>query len=215
VNWEWIGSHLPLLAELLRQHVVLSVIPVALGLAVALPIGILCTRFPALYGPVLVLTSGLYAIPSIALFIFLLPFTGLAQATVIIPLAVYTLSVLVRNVVDGIRSVPDAVRDSAVGMGFGPLRRLLQVELPVAVPLIMAGTRVATVANISMVSIGALLGFGGLGQLFTTYGVQLNMFTTPIVTGVVLTVLLAVTADGVLVGVQRLLTPWVPRGAGR
>jgi osmoprotectant transport system permease protein len=215
VNWEWIGGHVPLIGQLLSEHLVLSVVPVLIGLAVALPLGVLCARYPALYGPVLLLTSALYAIPSLALFIFLLAFTGLQVTTVIIPLALYTLSVLVRNVVDGIRSVPAAVRDSAIGMGFGPLRRLVQVELPVAVPLIMAGTRVATVSNISMASVGSLLGFGGLGQLFTTYGAQLNMFTTAILTGVVLTVVLAVAADGVLVGIQRLLTPWVPRGAAR
>jgi osmoprotectant transport system permease protein len=168
-----------------------------------------------LYGPVLLLTSVLYAVPSLALFVFLIGFTQLTRATVVIPLTIYTLSVLVRNVVDGIRSVPEPVRDAAVGMGFGPLRRLLRVELPVAVPLVMAGTRVATVSNISMVSIGALLGFGGLGQLFTTYGIQLNFFTTAIVAGVVLSVALAVAADALLVGLQRLLTPWVARGTAR
>jgi osmoprotectant transport system permease protein len=215
VRWDWITGHLPLIGQLLGEHLFLSVVPVLIGLAVAVPLGVLCARYPALYGPVLLTSTVLYAIPSLALFVFLIGFTGLTSASVIIPLAIYTLSVLVRNVVDGIRSVPEAVRDSAVGMGFGPLRRLLQVELPVALPLVMAGTRVATVANISMVSIGALLGFGGLGQLFTTYGIQLNFFATPIVAGIVLTVGLAVAADAVLVGVQRLLTPWAPRGEAR
>ena len=215
MSWEWITGHLPLIGQLLGEHIILSVIPVLIGLAVSLPLGVMCARFPALYGPVVLLTSVLYALPSLALFIFMLGFTGLTRATVLIPLAVYTLSVLVRNVVDGIRSVPDSVRDAAIGMGFGPFRRLIQVELPIAVPLVMAGTRVATVSNISMVSIGSLLGFGGLGQLFTTYGIQLNFFLTAILTGVVLTVALAVAADTLLVGLQRLLTPWVPRGAGR
>jgi osmoprotectant transport system permease protein len=215
VKWDWIAGHLPLIGRLLGEHVLLSVLPVVIGLAVSLPLGVACARYPRLYGPVLLLTSVLYAVPSLALFVFMLAFTGLTTPTVVIPLAVYTLSVLVRNVVDGIRSVPDSVRDAAVGMGFGPLRRLVQVELPVAVPLIMAGTRVATVSNISMVSIGSLVGFGGLGQLFLTYGIQLNFFLTAIVTGVVLTVALAVAADTLLVGVQRLLTPWVPRGAAR
>jgi osmoprotectant transport system permease protein len=215
VRWDWIAGHLPLIGQLLGEHIVLSVLPVLIGLAVALPLGVACVRFPGLYGPVLLVTSVLYSVPSLALFIFMLGFTGLNTTTVVVPLAIYTLSVLVRNVVDGIRSVPEAVRDAAVGMGFGPLRRLLQVELPVAVPLIMAGTRVATVSNVSMVSIGSLLGFGGLGQLFTTYGIQLNFFLTAILAGVVLTVALAVTADTVLVGVQRTLTPWAPRGATR
>jgi osmoprotectant transport system permease protein len=206
---------MPLIGRLLGEHVVLAVVPVVLGLAIALPVGVVCARYRLLYGPILLMTSVLYAVPSIALFVFLIGVTGLTTQTVVIPLTIYTLSVLIRNVVDGIRSVPESVRDAAVGMGFGPLRRLLQVELPVAVPLVMAGTRVATVANISMVSIGALLGFGGLGQLFTTYGIQLNFFTTAIVVGVVLTVLLALAADAFLVGVQRFLTPWVARGAAR
>jgi osmoprotectant transport system permease protein len=215
VRWDWIASHVPLIGQLLGEHIVLSFLPVVIGLAIALPVGVVCARYRVLYGPVLLLTSVLYAVPSLALFVFLIGFTQLTRATVVIPLTIYTLSVLVRNVVDGIRSVPAPVRDAAVGMGFGPLRRLLQVELPVAVPLVMAGTRVATVSNISMVSIGALLGFGGLGQLFTTYGIQLNFFTTAIVAGVVLSVALAVAADALLVGLQRLLTPWAARGTAR
>ena len=215
MRWDWIAEQMPLIGRLLGEHVVLAVVPVVLGLAIALPVGVVCARYRLLYGPILLMTSVLYAVPSIALFVFLIGVTGLTTQTVVIPLTIYTLSVLIRNVVDGIRSVPESVRDAAVGMGFGPLRRLLQVELPVAVPLVMAGTRVATVANISMVSIGALLGFGGLGQLFTTYGIQLNFFTTAIVVGVVLTVLLALAADALLVGVQRFLTPWVARGAAR
>jgi osmoprotectant transport system permease protein len=215
MNWVWLGDHVDLISRLLGEHVLLSVLPVLIGLVIALPLGIVCARFPVLYAPVLFLTSVLYAVPSIALFVFLISFTGLTSATVVIPLALYTLSVLVRNVVDGIRSVPAAVRESAIGMGFSPLRSLLFVELPIAVPLVMAGTRVATVSNISLVSVGSLLGFGGLGQLFTTYGIQLNFFTTAITAGVVLTVALAVAADGLLVGIQRLLTPWAPRGAER
>jgi osmoprotectant transport system permease protein len=125
---------------------------------------------------------------------------------VIVPLTIYTLAVLVPNVVDGLRTVPDHVRQAAVAMGFGGLRRLVQVELPIAVPVIMAGLRVATVANISLVSVGALIGIGGLGELFTD-GFQRD-FPTPIVVGIVLTIGLAVFCDAVLVAVQRLLTPW-------
>jgi osmoprotectant transport system permease protein len=211
VSWDWIGSHGPLIGSLLGEHLYLSVVPVVLGLVIALPVGIVCARYRRLYGPVLAATSILYAIPSLALFVFLIGITGLRNETVLIPLTLYTLSVLVRNVVDGMRSVPEPVRDAATGMGFGPLRRLVQVELPVAIPLVVAGVRVATVSNISMVSIGSLLGFGGLGQLFTTYGIQLNFFTTAIIVGVVLSVALAVAADALLVGLQRLLTPWAPR----
>jgi osmoprotectant transport system permease protein len=206
VRWDWIASHGDLFRDLLGEHVYLSILPVVWGLVISLPLGLVCTRWPRLYGPVLAGTSIIYALPSIALFVLLLDYTGLTPATVIIPLTGYTLSVLVPNVVDGLRAVPEHVRQAAVAMGFGAVRRLLQVDLPIAVPVIMAGVRVATVANISLVSVGALIGFGGLGRLFTD-GFQRD-FLTPIVAGIVLTTALAVAADAVLVLVQRLLTPW-------
>jgi len=205
-RWSWIGNHVDLLGRLLGQHVYLALVPVLLGLAIALPAGLACVRWPRVYPAVLALTSTLYALPSLALFVVLIEYTGFSGWTVIIPLTVYTLAVLVRNVVDGLRSVPDHVRQAAVAMGFSTTRRLLQVELPVAVPVVFAGLRVATVANISLVSIGSLIGISGLGELFVD-GIQLD-FPTPIVVGIVLTVALAVAADGVLVLLQRALTPW-------
>ena len=205
-RWSWIGSHVDLLGQLLGQHIYLALVPVLLGLAVALPLGLACVRWPRIYPAVLALTSTLYALPSLALFVVLIEYTGFSGWTVIIPLTVYTLAVLVRNVVDGLRSVPDHVRQAAVAMGFSATRRLLQVELPVAVPVVFAGLRIATVANISLVSIGSLIGISGLGELFVD-GIQLD-FPTPIVVGIVLTVALAVSADGVLVLLQRALTPW-------
>jgi osmoprotectant transport system permease protein len=205
-RWSWIGSHVDLLGRLLAQHVYLALVPVLLGLAVALPLGLACVRWPRVYPAVLALTSTLYALPSLALFVVLIEYTGFSGWTVIIPLTVYTLAVLVRNVVDGVRSVPDHVRQAAVAMGFSATRRLLQVELPVAVPVVFAGLRVAAVANISLVSIGSLIGISGLGELFVD-GIQRD-FPTPIVVGIVLTVALAVSADGVLVLLQRALTPW-------
>jgi osmoprotectant transport system permease protein len=206
MDWEWVGTHGPLFMERLREHIPMSVLPVVFGLLISLPLGIACVRWPRLYAPVLATTSILYALPSIALFAILVNFTGLEPATVIIPLTLYTLSVLLRNVVDGLRAVPESVRQSAMAMGFSPIRRLVQVELPIAAPVVIAGTRVATVSNISLVSVGGLIGVGGLGQLFTD-GFQLHQ-TTRIIMGIVLTIVLAVVADGVLVLVQRLLTPW-------
>jgi osmoprotectant transport system permease protein len=206
VRWDWIASHGDLFRELLAEHIYLSIAPVVWGLLISLPLGLICVRWPRLYPPVLASTSILYALPSIALFAILLDYTGLEPATVIIPLTVYTLSVLVPNVVDGLRSVPDHVRQAATAMGFSGIRRLIQVDLPIAVPVIMAGLRVATVANISLVSVGALVGIGGLGELFTD-GFQRD-FMTPIFVGIVLIILLAVTADAILVLAQRLLTPW-------
>ena len=209
MNWQWVADHTDLFANLLGEHIYLSVLPVVFGLLISLPLGIACARWPRLYPPVLAATSILYALPSIALFVFLLDYTGLTPATVIIPLTVYTLSILVRNVVDGLRSVSDSVRQSAMSMGFGTVRRLAQIELPIAVPVVIAGVRVATVSNISLVSVGSLIGLGGLGRLFTD-GFQRG-FPTPIVMGIVLTVVLAVAADGLLVLAQRILTPWARR----
>jgi osmoprotectant transport system permease protein len=210
MDWEWVGSHGPLFVDRLREHIPMSVLPVLFGLLISLPLGIACVRWPRLYPPILALTSVLYALPSIALFAILVNFTGLEPTTAIIPLTLYTLSVLLRNVVDGLRAVPESVRQSAVAMGFSPLRRLVQVELPIAAPVVIAGTRVATVSNISLVSVGGLIGLGGLGQLFTD-GFQLHQ-TTRIIMGIVLTVALAVVADGILVVLQRVLTPWARRG---
>jgi osmoprotectant transport system permease protein len=147
-----------------------------------------------------------YSLPSLVLFSIFLSVTGLTRSTVVIPLTFFALAVLIPAVVDGLASVPDPVRQSAVAMGFRPARRLLRVELPVAVPVVLAGLRVATVSSISLVSVGALIGQGGLGNLFID-GWQ-RQFYTPIVVGIVLIVLLAVLADGVLVLAQRLLTPW-------
>jgi osmoprotectant transport system permease protein len=212
LNWDWIARNLDDIGAALGEHIYLSVVPVLWGLLIALPLGLLCVRYPRLYPGVLATTSILYAVPSLALFVILLDFTGLTPATVIVPLTIYTLAVLVPNVVDGLAAVPDHVRQAAVAMGFGGLRRLVQVELPIAVPVIMAGLRVATVANISLVSVGALVGIGGLGGLFTD-GFRRD-FPTPIIVGIVLTIVLAVIADVLLVGLEWLLTPW-QRARGR
>jgi osmoprotectant transport system permease protein len=209
MDWEWVGDHGPLLLDRVTEHLPMAILPVLFGLLISLPLGVSCVRWPRLYPTVLAITSILYALPSIALFVVLLDFTGLEPITAIIPLTMYTLSVLVRNVVDGLRSVPESVRQSAIAMGFSPLRRLVQVELPIAAPVVIAGTRVATVSNISLVSVGGLIGLGGLGQLFTD-GFQLHQ-TTRIIMGIVLTVALAVVADALLVLIQRLLTPWARR----
>ena len=206
MKWDWIPDHFGMLGSLLEEHSILAFVPILLGLLIAIPLGVACVRWPVAYPPVLATTSILYAMPSIALFVFLVSYTGLNRPTAIIPLTIYSLSVLVRNVVDGLRSVPEPVKQAATAMGFTGLRRLIRVDLPIAVPVIIAGLRIATVSNISLVSVASLIGLGGLGQLFTD-GFQRD-FLTPIVVGVVLTVSLAVLADVLLVLVQRLLTPW-------
>ena len=206
----WASQNASLLAHLTGQNAYLALLPVLFGLVISLPLGIVCVRFGWLYPPVLGLTSVLYALPALALFVALIAYTGLTDTTVIIPLTVYAVSVIFPSVVDGLRSVPEPVRQAAVAMGFGTWRRLATVELPIAAPVVIAGLRIASVSSISLVSVGSLIGIGGLGYLFID-GEQ-RSFTTEIVWGIVLIVVLALVTDLVLVLARRLLTPW-QRGA--
>ena len=198
--------------ELLSDHLVMALGASFLGLMVALPLGLVCVRWPRSYPAVLAISSVLYSIPSLAFFVLLIAFTGISRTTVILPLAVYALAGLVPNVVDGLRGIPDSVRQSAIAMGFSGPRRLLTVDLPIALPAVIAGLRVAVVANISMVSVGALIGMGAFGSLFTA-SVQLDRLDLAMI-GIVVTVVMALVADAVLVFVQWLVTPWLHRSAG-
>ncbi|MEV6411133.1 ABC transporter permease [Kribbella sp. NPDC051718] len=205
----WIGDNLSLIWEQLSEHIYLAILPVILGLIIAIPLGYVATRFAWLANPLIALGGVLYSLPSIALFIVLPVLLGtkvLDRINIIIALTIYAVSLLIRNVIDGLRSVPPDVRQAAIAVGYGPARRLLTIDLPIAVPVIFAGLRVVTVANISMVSVGAVIGIGGLGELFTL-GFQKD-FLTPVVVGVVLSLLLALLADLLIVTLQRVLTPW-------
>ena len=200
----------------LQQHIVLALLPVLIGLAIALPLGYLAHRYRWLYLPLIGVGSTLYAVPSIALFVFLPVVLGtkiLDPVNIVVALSLYTLALLMRTVVDGLTSVPLAVTQAATAVGYRRLGLLLSVELPLAVPVILAGVRVATVSNVSLVSVGALLGVGGLGALFTD-GLQRD-YLAPILVGIVLSLLLALLLDTFIVGVQRMLTPWVRAGEQR
>jgi osmoprotectant transport system permease protein len=212
IRWSWVGDHLDDIRDSLFQHIQLTVLAVLFGLLLAFPLSLAAIRWPRLYGPILGLTGVLFTIPSLALFILLIPFTGLSTRTSLIGLTIYTLLILVRNIVEGLRGVDRDVREAAQAMGYTPARQLFQVELPLALPVIMAGVRIATVTTIGLVTVTALIGQGGLGRLFLD-GFILD-FATPIVVGLVLSVLLALAADLALVGVQRWLTPWA-RSGGR
>ncbi|MFF4396315.1 ABC transporter permease [Streptomyces sp. NPDC001480] len=201
--WGLVGLHL-------RE----ALLPVLGGLLVALPVAQLCVRLRWLYAPVLWVTTVLYAIPSLAFFVVLIDYTGQTETTVMIPLAVYSLVVLVPAIVDAVRSVPQETLDAATAMGFGPVRRYVQVQLPIAVPAILAGLRVATVSSISLVSVGALIGNqGALGNLL--YDGMSYHQPRLVWLSVIGTAVLAVLADAVLVVVRLLLTPWMPRGTRR
>jgi len=206
IDWGWIARHTDDIWALLLQHVQLAGLALLFGSAIAFPLALAAVRWPRLYGPIIGTTAVLFAIPSLALFILLIPYTGLSKATSLIGLTVYSLLILVRNMVEGLRGVPTAVVDAARGMGFTRRQLLSRVEVPLALPVIMAGVRIAAVTVIGLVTITALIGQGGLGSLFIT-GFQRD-FATPVIVGFVGSVALAVAVDLLLVLVQRVLTPW-------
>lgn len=209
IRWDWIADNLDDVADKTWQHLQLLVIPMVAGFIIAFALAVLAMRRPGTVGPVTAVTGLLYTIPSLAAFAVLIPITGLSLLTAIIPLTTYTLLILYVNTVAGLRSVPADVNEAADAMGYTRTSRLLRVQLPLAIPLIMAGVRVAAVTTIGLVTVAAIIGgnrFGGLGQ-FITEGLQTD-FDTKIYLGAVGSVILAFVVDGLLVGLQRLLTPW-------
>lgn len=206
INWDWLSTHVPYVMAAVAQHVQLTAIAVVLGLAVSLPLGVLAQRYTTFRIPTLTTLGIFYTIPSIALFAFLVPYTGLSGTSAEIPLVGYNALVLTRNVMVGLDAVPVDVLDAADGMGYRRFARLLRVELPLALPAIFAGLRVATVSTIGIVTITAVIGLGGLGQLILR-GLIEN-FHTPLVVATVLSIVLAFVADLFLYGVQRISLPW-------
>ncbi|MET9934902.1 MULTISPECIES: ABC transporter permease [unclassified Streptomyces] len=208
---EWIcGAYLStrreILADAVVQHLQLTGASVALALLIALPLAIAARRLRWAAAPVLGITTLLYTIPALAMFSLLLPLYGLSAALVVAGLVLYSLTLLVRNVLAGLRAVPEETRQAARGLGYGPLRLLLAVELPLALPAAVAGLRIAAVSAVSLVTIGAIVGHGGLGNLI--YAGMNTYFKAQVLTASALCVVIAVAADLLLLGVQRLLTPW-------
>lgn len=204
--WRWVSDNGSRILSLTAEHVELAVVAVAVGLAISIPLSVLAYRRARLYPPVTWATGVLYTIPSIALFVVLIPVTGLTAVTVEIGLVGYTLLILVRNTVAGLRGVPDDLKEAATGMGYTPRQLLWRVELPVAVPAIVAGIRVATVSTVGLVAVGFIVGKGGLGELIID---GLDRFYTPeVVVGGVLSIALALAADGALLLAGRAVTPW-------
>jgi len=207
--WSWIPDNGSLIWNLTWENAKLGVLPALYGLAISLPIGIIAARWRWFYPPVLTVVNIIYAVPALALFIALIPAFGLTDTTVEIALTAFSLCVILPNVVAGLRGVPAAVTQAATAMGYGPLRRLVTVELPLAVPVIIAGLRVGVVASISLASVGQLIGVSSLGYLFID-GLQ-RSFPTEIYVGLVLVIALALVCDLILVAVRRALTPWAAR----
>lgn len=188
------------------EHVLITITAIAFGIVIAFPLALLARRYPRLESSVLGVSTGLYTIPSLALFPLLVPFTGLSPTTVVIGLGLYALTILVRSMLEGLRAVPEEVREAATGLGYGAGRLLMRVELPLALPVIMAGLRVATVSTVALTTVGSLVAYGGLGNLIKD-GVNTN-FRAELLTASVLCVLLALVLDVLLVLTQRGLTPW-------
>lgn len=213
IDFGWISSNLgDDIAPAFFQHLLLSLVPVVLALAIALPIGILCHRRRWLYGPTTAVTGILYTIPSLAFFVLLIPLVGTGVEPVLIALTAYSLLVLIRNVVTGLDSVPGHTIDAARGMGLTERQILFGVEIPLALPVIVAGVRIATVTVVGIASIGAFIGAGGLGALIFD-GID-SLFLTQILVGALLTVVIAVSADLGLHRVESWLRPWARRARG-
>lgn len=194
------------------QHLWITAAAVALGLVLAVPFALLARRVPSLESSVVGTATTVYTIPSLALFPLLVPFTGISATTVVLGLALYCLTILVRALLDGLRSVPADVTESALGLGYGPVGMLARIQLPLALPVIWAGLRVATVSTVALTTVGTLVAHGGLGNLISD-GVFSN-FRAELLAACVLCVVLAVLLDLVLVTVLWLLTPWTRGRAG-
>jgi osmoprotectant transport system permease protein len=206
IRWNWVSDHLDVIGSRVAEHIELTLIAVGVGFAISLPVAVYAHRNRRVYPAVTFVTGLLYTIPSIALFVILLPFTGLSTLTAEIGLVSYTLLILIRNTVAGLEGVPADAKDAARGMGYTERQLLLRVELPLAVPAIVAGLRVATVTTVGLVTVTALIGKGGLGRLILQ-GLQ-TFFPTPLLVGAVLSVVLALTFDAILLVVGRALSPW-------
>jgi osmoprotectant transport system permease protein len=206
IDWSWIVTHLDDIWTYTLEHIWLTVIAVGVGFALSFALALIAIRWRGSYGPITATAGIIYTIPSIALFVALVPITGLSVASAEIALIGYTLLILVRNTVVAIDGVPADARDAADGMGFTRRRRLVRIELPLALPVIVAGLRIATVSTIGLVTVSALIGQGGLGRLISD-GLRRG-FPTMTIVGAVGSVVLAVLADALFVLALRGMTPW-------
>jgi osmoprotectant transport system permease protein len=213
IQWDWIIRNLDDIGERLGQHIVLAGIALLAGFAISFSLALLASRERRLIAPITAVTGILYTIPSLAAFAALVPITKFSLLTAVIPLTAYTLLIFFRNTVAGLDSVPPEIREAAEAMGYGRLARLWRVELPLALPVIIAGARIAAVTTIGLVTVAGIVGQGGLGRLIVDDGLRRN-FPTALYVGAGLSVALAVLADVGLLAVQRALTPW-SRGRGR
>jgi osmoprotectant transport system permease protein len=207
IEWDWVGDHLEEIRLATFEHLRLTVIAVVVGLLLASALSAIALRWRPALGPITWVTGVIYTIPSLALFTFLVPIFGLGSTVAAeIALVGYTLLILIRNIVAGVDGVDPAARDAADGMGYGRWHRLAAIELPLAVPAIITGIRIAAVTTVGLVTVTGLIGLGGYGS-FIDAGLK-RQFPTQVVLGGGLSVIMAIVIDVGLVGVERLLTPW-------
>lgn len=202
----WAPKHIPEIALAVWQHLVLSVSSVLIGLVIALMLGIVCARRQRLYAVALTIANVIFVIPSLALFALLIPLVGLGMEPALIGLSSYCLLILLRNIVTGLRSVPPDVLDAADGMGYGPWQRLFRIELPLALPLIVSGARIALVTTIGIATVAAFIDGGGLGTIILI-GID-QEYAEKIIVGAVLTALLAIVFDFILTRAEQALVRW-------
>jgi len=207
LDWGYVRDNRQDILTALEHHVTLTLEAVVVATVLAVPLAVLAQRSRWLRGPLLGISGVLYTVPSLALFAVLAPFTGIGAKTVLIGLVMYALLILVRNTLVGLDGVSGDVREAAQGMGYGRLRLLLGVELPIALPAIMTGIRLATVSTVALVTVGWVVGYGGLGQLILR-GFNDNFYRAEITTASLLCVALALVLDALLLLATRLLAPW-------
>jgi osmoprotectant transport system permease protein len=209
-SWQYVRKNLDSLTSALEQHVALTLAAVAVAALVAIPLAVLAYRRRLVAGPVLAISGILYTIPSLALFTLLTPTLGLKFRTVLIGLVLYAIVIIVRNSLTGLRQVPADVKEAAQGMGYGPAALLWRIELPLALPSILTGLRLATVSTVALVTVGRVVGFGGFGNIILN-GFDANFYKPPIMTGTLACIGLALIFDLILVGLGRLAMPWSRR----
>ena len=213
VDWSWINARWDVVLDKFAEHATLTALAVAIGFLISFPVGVYAYRHRRVYTPVTVVSGLLYTIPSLAAFMLLVQVTGLSLSTALIPLVSYTLLILVRNVVAGLNAVPEDAKEAALGMGFTRRQLLWKVEVPLAVPVILTGIRIATVTVVGLVTVAAFVGRGGFGY-FILLGFD-RFRTEALLLGSLLSIVFAISVDGLLVLTERAATPWAHRRTER
>lgn len=214
VRWSWVEDNLDDIQQATVEHLELVAVSMAIAIAISIPVAILVRRRRIPFVAVNTVSGALYTIPSLAMFAFLLTIVGIGFEPAVIALALYCLQLIIRNAVVGLEGVSGPVREAARGMGLTSRQTLWRVELPLALPAIFAGIRLAAVSTVGIATIAVYIGAGGLGTLIVNDGIQRGLFVTPIFIGALIATVMAILIDLALIGLERVLTPWQRARAG-